>query len=140
MHFRQHSPRRNCLAIAKGAFTGAEQAALGHIRAPSGGTRFLDELYDLAPSIQAKLLRVIQGQQVVPLGETKPIPLDVTPDRRHSVPISELVRSGRPREDLLSRYSGGRAPAVEGRLLERLLLRDWPGNVRESSCWFVVES
>ncbi|MES1182301.1 MAG: sigma 54-interacting transcriptional regulator [Myxococcales bacterium] len=143
----------------KGAFTGAEQAALGHVRASSGGTLFLDELYDLAPSVQAKLLRVIQEQQVVPLGETRPIPVDLRLVAASPVPIRQLVDSGRLREDLaarlsgivlsvpplderradipilfrhfLSRYSGGRAPGVDGRLLEHLLLRPWPGNVRE---------
>jgi len=143
----------------KGAFTGAEQPALGHVRASSGGTLFLDELYDLAPSVQAKLLRVIQEQQVVPLGETRPIPVDLRLIAASPVPIRELVERGRLREDLaarlsgivltvpalkerradipillghfLSRYSGGRAPAVDGRLLEHLLLQPWPGNVRE---------
>ena len=143
----------------KGAFTGAEQAALGHVRASSGGTLFLDELYDLAPSVQAKLLRVIQEQQVVPLGETRPISVDLRLIAASPVPIRQLVESGRLREDLaarlsgivlnvpslqerradipillghfLHRYSGGRAPGVDGRLLEHLLLRPWPGNVRE---------
>jgi len=143
----------------KGAFTGAEQPALGHVRASSGGTLFLDELYDLAPSVQAKLLRVIQEQQVVPLGETRPIPVDLRLIAASPVPIRQLVESGRLREDLaarlsgivlsvpplqerradipillghfLSRYSGGRAPGVDGRLLEHLLLQPWPGNVRE---------
>ncbi|HEX2873655.1 MAG TPA: sigma 54-interacting transcriptional regulator [Polyangiaceae bacterium] len=143
----------------KGAFTGAEQAALGHVRAASGGTLFLDELYDLAPAVQAKLLRVIQEQQVVPLGETRPIPVDLRLIAASPIPIRELVASGRLREDLaarlsgvvltvpklserrvdipllfshfLDKYSGGRAPAVDGRLLEHLLLQAWPGNVRE---------
>lgn len=143
----------------KGAFTGAEQAALGHVRAAHGGTLFLDELFDLAPSVQAKLLRVIQEQQVVPLGETRPVAVDLRLIAATPVPIRDLVSSGRLREDLaarlsgivlrvptlrerrvdipilvahfLSKYSGGRAPAVDGRLLEQLLLQDWPGNVRE---------
>lgn len=143
----------------KGAFTGAEQAALGHVRAAHGGTLFLDELYDLAPSVQAKLLRVIQEQQVVPLGETRPVAVDLRLVAASPIPLRELVASGRLREDLaarlsgivlsvptlserrvdlpillahfLSKYSGGRAPSVDGRLLEHLLLQGWPGNVRE---------
>jgi DNA-binding NtrC family response regulator len=119
----------------------------------------LDELYDLAPPVQAKLLRVIQEQQVVPLGETRPLPVDLRLIAASPVPIRQLVESGRLREDLaarlsgivlrvpplqerradipilvghfLGRYSGGRAPGVDGRLLEHLLLRPWPGNVRE---------
>lgn len=143
----------------KGAFTGADQAALGHVRAAHEGTLFLDELADLARPVQAKLLRVIQEQQVVPLGETRPVPVDFRLVVASPVPIAELVQRGDLREDLaarlsgivisvprlrerradialllthfLDRYSGGRAPAVDARLLEQLLLLDWPGNVRE---------
>lgn len=143
----------------KGAFTGAEQAALGHVRAASGGTLFLDELYDLSPAVQAKLLRVLQEQQVVPLGETRPVEVDLRVVVASPVPLRELVASRRLREDLaarlgglvvsvprlserradipallthfLDKYSGGRAPALDGRLLEHLLLEEWPGNVRQ---------
>lgn len=143
----------------KGAFTGAEQPGLGHVRAAQGGTLFLDELYDLARPVQAKLLRVIQEQQVIPLGETRPIAVDFRLVVASPVPIADLVARGHLREDLaarlsgvvinvprlserradisllfahfLDRYSGGRAPAVDARLLEQLLLADWPGNVRE---------
>jgi hypothetical protein len=143
----------------KGAFTGAEQSGLGHIRAADRGTLFLDELYDLAPAVQAKLLRVLQEKQVVPLGETRPVPVDIRVVAATLVPLDELVQTRRVREDLaarlagvtitvprlaqrradipflmahfLRRYSGGRPPAVDGRLLEHLLLQPWPGNVRE---------
>jgi transcriptional regulator with AAA-type ATPase domain len=143
----------------KGAFTGAEQAGLGHIRAADGGTLFLDELYDLAPPVQTKLLRVLQEKVVVPIGETRPIPVDVRVIAASLMPLSELVAKERLREDLAARlagvsivipplaerradipvllshflreYSGGRPPGVDGRLLEYLLLQPWPGNVRE---------
>jgi transcriptional regulator with AAA-type ATPase domain len=143
----------------KGAFTGAEQAGLGHIRAADGGTLFLDELYDLAPPLQTKLLRVLQEKVVTPLGETRPIPVDVRVVAASLVPLTELVANGRLREDLAARlagmsivvpplaqrradipillahflrqHSGGRPPGVDGRLLEHLLLQPWPGNVRE---------
>jgi DNA-binding NtrC family response regulator len=143
----------------KGAFTGAEQAGLGHIRAAEGGTLFLDELYDLAPSLQTKLLRVLQEKQVIPLGETRAVPVDVRIVAASLVPLSELVASRRMREDLAARlagvsivipplaqrradipillahflrqHSGGRPPGVDGRLLEHLLLQPWNGNVRE---------
>jgi transcriptional regulator of acetoin/glycerol metabolism len=143
----------------KGAFTGAEQAGLGHVRAAHQGTLFLDELYDLAPAVQTKLLRVLQEKQVLPLGETRSVPVDVRVVAASLVPLSELVTRGRLREDLAARlagmslvvpplaerradipvllahflreHSGGRAPAVDGKLLEHLLLRPWPGNVRE---------
>jgi transcriptional regulator with GAF, ATPase, and Fis domain len=143
----------------KGAFTGAEQPGIGHIRAADGGTLFLDELYDLPPPLQTKLLRVLQEKQVVPLGETRPVPVDVRIVAASLVPLSDLVASRRLREDLAQRlagisivvpplasrrvdipillghflrqYSGGRPPGVDGRLLEHLLLSPWPGNVRE---------
>jgi DNA-binding NtrC family response regulator len=143
----------------KGAFTGAEQAGLGHIRAADGGTLFLDELYDLAPPLQTKLLRVLQEKVVIPLGETRSVPVNVRVVAASLVPLSELVATRRLREDLAARlagvsivipelaqrradipillahflrhHSGGRPPGVDGRLLEHLLLRTWPGNVRE---------
>jgi DNA-binding NtrC family response regulator len=143
----------------KGAFTGAEKDTLGHDRAAHGGTLFLDELYDLAPSVQAKLLRVLQEKQVQPLGETRPVPVDVRVVAASLVPLQELVETGRLREDLaarlagvslvvppladrredisplflhfLSRHSGGRPPALDSKLLEHLILRPWRGNVRE---------
>jgi transcriptional regulator with AAA-type ATPase domain len=143
----------------KGAFTGAEQPGIGHVRAAEGGTLFLDELFDLAPPLQTKLLRVLQEKAVIPLGETRPIPVDVRIVAASLVPLSELVASRRLREDLAARlagvsivvpplaarradipvllghflrqYSGGRPPGVDGRLMEHLLLQPWAGNVRE---------
>jgi transcriptional regulator of acetoin/glycerol metabolism len=143
----------------KGAFTGAEQPGVGHIRAADGGTLFLDELYDLAPALQTKLLRVLQEKQVVPLGETRPVAVDVRIVAASLVPLTQLVATKRLREDLAARlagvsieiptlaqrrvdipillhhflrqHSGGRPPGVDGRLLEHLLLQPWPGNVRE---------
>ncbi|HEY3495222.1 MAG TPA: sigma 54-interacting transcriptional regulator [Polyangiaceae bacterium] len=143
----------------KGAFTGAEQPAPGHLRAADRGTFFLDELADLPLSLQAKLLRVLQDKCVTALGETRPTPLDVRFVAAVQKPLVELVQAGRLREDLgmrlnglivelpplrerradigvllgyfLERHSGGRPPTLEPRLLEDLLLYAWPGNVRE---------
>jgi hypothetical protein len=142
----------------KGAFTGAEQPGLGHVRAAHGGTLFLDELFDLAPAVQTKLLRVLQEKVVVPLGETRPVPVDVRIVAASLVPLADLVTARRLREDLaarlagvslvvpklaarrvdlpsllahfLTKHSGGRPPSVDGRLLEHLLLQPWPTNVR----------
>src|SRR5829696_470300 len=61
----------------KGAFTGAMRDSLGFIRAADGGTIFLDEIGELSLPLQAKLLRVIQERQVVPVGDTKPHPVDI---------------------------------------------------------------
>ncbi len=143
----------------KGAFTGAEQAGLGHFRAAHQGTLFLDELADLAPAVQTKLLRVLQEKVVVPLGETRSIAVNVRVVAACLVPLSELVAARRLREDLAARlsgvslsvprlverrvdipillahflrlHSGGRPPGVDGRLLEHLLLLPWSANVRE---------
>jgi transcriptional regulator with GAF, ATPase, and Fis domain len=61
----------------KGAFTGAHYAAIGAFLAAAGGTIFLDEIGELEPAIQAKLLRVIQEKMVVPLGSHRGEPVDV---------------------------------------------------------------
>lgn len=143
----------------KGAFTGADQAALGHLRAAEGGTLFLDELADLPAPVQSKLLRAIQERAVVPLGETRTVQVDVRLVTACQRPFAMLVAENRLRPDLaarlngievvlpplrerradvafftdffLSKLSGGRPPEVEPRALERLLLYSWPGNVRE---------
>jgi transcriptional regulator with PAS, ATPase and Fis domain len=143
----------------KGAFTGAEQSGLGHVRAAHGGTLFLDELCDLAPAVQAKLLRVLQEREVTPLGETRALPVDLRIVAASLIPLATLVESGRLREDLAARlsgvvialpplrqrradvpalldhflrvHSGGRPPALDGKLLEQMLLAQWPGNIRE---------
>ena len=61
----------------KGAFTGAQFASLGCFRAADGGTLFLDEIGELDLELQAKLLRVLQDRQVVPVGSHKPVEVDV---------------------------------------------------------------
>ncbi|HYP87709.1 MAG TPA: sigma 54-interacting transcriptional regulator [Polyangiaceae bacterium] len=143
----------------KGAFSGAETAGVGHLRAAQGGTLLLDELADLPLSVQAKLLRVLQEKQVTPLGETRALPLDVRIVGACQQPLGALVASKRLRQDLAARlagailelpalrerrsdtgyffgyflrkFSGGRPPRVDAKLLERLLLYRWPNNVRE---------
>ena len=143
----------------RGAFTGADQARLGQVRAADGGTLFLDELADLPHPIQAKLLRVLQEHQVMPLGETRPIEVDLRVVAACQRPLDQLVAAGRLREDLaariaglvltvtplrqrpldtgllflrfLDRCTGGQPPPVDPRLLECLLTYAWPGNVRE---------
>ncbi len=61
----------------KGAYTGATEARPGRFRESDGGTLLLDEIGDLSPSLQAKLLRVLQQKEVTPLGGKRPIPIDV---------------------------------------------------------------
>jgi len=143
----------------RGAFTGADRASPGFFRSAEGGTLLLDEVSDLPLSLQAKLLRVLQEGEVQPLGETRPVPVNVRIVVASQQPLMDAVKDGRFRADLLARLDGltvrlpplrqrkedvpylfaqvlreqthGKAPAVEGDLVERLCAHDWPFNVRE---------
>ena len=61
----------------RGAFTGADKASAGFFRSAEGGTLLLDEVSDLPLTLQAKLLRVLEQREVQPLGETRPVAIDV---------------------------------------------------------------
>jgi DNA-binding NtrC family response regulator len=87
----------------KGAFTGAHYAAMGAFRAADGGTIFLDEIGDLEPMMQAKLLRVLQEKTVVPLGSYQGQPVDVRIIAATNRDLQGAVRAGRFREDLFYR-------------------------------------
>jgi DNA-binding NtrC family response regulator len=144
----------------KGAFTGADKASPGVFRGAEAGTLLLDEVSDLPLALQAKLLRVLEQREVQPLGETRPVPIDVRIIVAGQQSLLDASRTGRFRPDLLARLEGmtvrlpplrrrredvvplfsqllrtvgGAAPvpAVEGDLVERLCLYDWPFNVRE---------
>jgi transcriptional regulator with AAA-type ATPase domain len=90
----------------KGAFTGADRVSPGFLRAAEGGTLFLDEVAELSPSIQAKLLRAIETREVIPLGETRAIPINVRLLAATHVPLREAVRKERFRGDLFARLKG----------------------------------
>ncbi len=143
----------------KGAFTGADQASPGLIRAADGGTLFLDEILELPAALQAKLLRVLEERRVRPLGETRDIAVDIRVVTATQESLADAVASRRFRADLHARLdgltvvlpplrarrediaslflefvrqqSGGRPPAIEPKLIEALCLYDWPLNVRE---------
>jgi len=87
----------------KGAFTGAVQNRLGRLEQANGGTLFLDEIGDLAPELQAKLLRVLQEREFSPLGSDAIRRVDVRIIAATNQDLHELVRSGVFREDLLYR-------------------------------------
>ena len=87
----------------KGAFTGADQPTLGFIRAADGGVLFLDEIGELELKTQAKLLRCIQERCVVPLGATKPVPVDVRVVCATHRDLKSMVARGEFREDLYFR-------------------------------------
>ena len=90
----------------RGAFSGALKDEPGLVRAAREGTLFLDEIADLAPSAQAALLRVLQEHEVLPLGETRPIPTDVRIVAATHRPLQALSDAGGFREDLLARLAG----------------------------------
>jgi transcriptional regulator with PAS, ATPase and Fis domain len=144
----------------KGAFSGATEDRIGLVRAADGGTLFFDEIGDLPPPIQAALLRVLQEREVLPLGATKPIGVDLRVVAATHRDLERDVADGRFREDLLARLAGYsvEVPSVRerredlgiliGALLERIggaastarfspaagsgLMRyAWPRNVRE---------
>ena len=143
----------------KGAFTGADRSNLGFFRAADGGTLFLDEVLELSPAVQAKLLRALEQREVQPLGETRPVPVNLRVVCATQEPLSRAVAERRFRADLLARldgltvvlpplrmrrediaplflilwasHAGGSPPTLDPKLVETLLLYDWPLNVRE---------
>ena len=90
----------------RGAFTGADRASPGFFRAADGGTLLLDEISDLPLALQAKLLRVLEQREVQPLGEARPVPIDVRVVVAGQQSLTESVRAGRFRADLLARLDG----------------------------------
>ncbi len=89
----------------KGAFTGAIEARIGRFRQAHGGTLFLDEVGDLPLALQAKLLRVVQEQEVTPLGGRSALPIDVRIVAATHQDLEVAVRDGRFREDLYFRLN-----------------------------------
>lgn len=89
----------------KGAFTGAVTAKKGLFEVADGGTIFLDEIGDLRPETQVRLLRVIQEREFTALGETTPTKIDVRILAATNVDLKEAVKNGTFREDLYYRLS-----------------------------------
>jgi len=89
----------------RGAFTGAVDSTLGFFRAADGGTIFLDEISEIAPELQAKLLRVLQEGVVTPLGSTKPCPIDVRILCSTNRELHKMVQEGTFRSDLYYRLN-----------------------------------
>ena len=143
----------------RGAFTGAVADRPGSFREAQGGTLFLDEIGDMAPPMQAKLLRALQERVVTPVGG-RPIPVDVRVVAATHRDLQQAVRDGHFREDLYYRlgvvpiaipplrdrladiiplaehYLALATPGAPPKRLAadaaaRLLSHPWPGNVRE---------
>ena len=143
-----------------GAFTGAARdGSVGRILQANGGTLFLDEIGDMPLPLQARLLNVIEDREVLPLGGTKAIAVDVRIISATQHDPVELIAKGQFRDDLYYRLNGitVRMPPVRQRadipdlirklvrteagtenavdidvaLLERLARYSWPGNVRQ---------
>lgn len=119
-----HSARRakpfvsvNCAAIPenlleselfgheRGAFTGAVGTKLGQIEIANGGTVFLDEIGDMSLALQAKLLRVLQEREIVRVGGTKPIRVDIRVIAATNRDLTQLVKEKKFREDLYFRLN-----------------------------------
>src|SRR3954465_4294170 len=89
----------------RGAFTGAVAAKKGLFEVADGGSIFLDEIGDIPPETQARLLRVIQEREFTPLGDTSPRRVDVRIIAATNVDLKEAVKQGTFREDLYYRLS-----------------------------------
>jgi DNA-binding NtrC family response regulator len=174
-----NSPRRerplvpiNCAALQetlleselfgheKGAFTGALQAKPGLFEVAEGGTLFIDEVAEMAPGLQAKLLRVLEDGHYRRVGGTQELRADVRVVAATNRPLEEEIKAGRFREDLYYRLAvmtidlpplrdhprdipdlvehflttrpvGPVRSRVEPEALAALSQYGWPGNVRE---------
>jgi DNA-binding NtrC family response regulator len=141
----------------KGAYTGADVDADGYLGAADGGTLFLDELAELPLEVQAKLLRVLETRELLPLGAAKPRKIDIGLVTATHGDLRAEVANGRFRDDLYFRVGRPQVavPALRDRpeeipflveralqqlepprrphvgLVEVALTRPWPGNVRE---------
>ncbi len=144
----------------KGAFTGAANAAEGLFKAADGGTLLLDEIAEMPLTLQAKLLRALQEGEILPLGATTPVPVDVriVACANRNLPLE--VEEGRFREDLFYRLnvfplslpalrervadiaplafamlmrhtSGPRVAWIAEETIAVLQAHNWPGNIRE---------
>ena len=145
----------------KGAFTGAQGANKGIIRAAEGGTLLLDEVSEMPMGLQAKLLRVLQERKVTPIGSQTEVPVDIRIIATSNRDMAQEVAARRFREDLYYRLNvfplatraltarpddipvlaaslvrrhtpaGQSLPMISADAMSALCAHSWPGNVRE---------
>ena len=145
----------------KGTFTGADQNRAGVFEAASGGTIFLDEIGDMPPAMQVKMLRVLQDGRVRRIGAADEIDVDTRVIAATNRDLAPMVEDGSFRRDLFYRISvipmavpplrqrqediplladffvkkfsgrSGKSVTLDGKALEALSGRQWRGNVRE---------
>ena len=89
----------------KGAFTGASERKIGKFQYADGGTIFLDEIGDISPTMQVKLLRVLQEKQFTPVGSNRDIKSDVRIIAASHKPFEDMIKDGSFREDLFYRLN-----------------------------------
>ncbi len=177
IHLASNRARRpfvavNCAAIPEslieselfgytaGAFTGARREGMrGQLAQSSGGTLFFDEIGDMPLTLQTRLLRVLEDQEVTPLGSETSVKLDLRVICASHRNLRELLIRGMFREDLYYRLNGitlelpalavrrdkevlirkcmaseipaGTSASIEGAAMDRLASYNWPGNIRE---------
>ena len=90
---------------AKGAFSGATRAKKGKFHMAGGATLFLDEIGDMSPRVQAKMLRVLEEQRFEPVGSNKAVEVDVRVISATNRPLDTLIESGGFRPDLFYRLN-----------------------------------
>lgn len=143
----------------KGAFTGAAKDKAGYFELANKGTIFLDEVSEMSPAMQAKLLRVLQDHKIQPLGSAQNIEVDIRVIGASNKKLDQLVKQNKFREDLYYRLNVVEitVPALRNRIDDIPLLIDhflnqkkykqkitfdketmsvlekysWPGNIRE---------
>ncbi len=90
---------------AKGAFSGAIKAKKGKFEVADGATLFLDEIGDMSPRVQAKMLRVLEEQRFEPVGSNTPLSVDVRVISATNKPLESLIDNGNFRSDLFYRLN-----------------------------------
>src|SRR5258706_44596 len=85
---------------SKGAFSGATRSKKGKFEIADGATLFLDEIGDMSPRVQAKMLRVLEEQRFVPVGSNTPVSVDVRGISATNNPLDGLIETGNFRSDL----------------------------------------